>query len=325
MADSDIIILSDIVKRDLYCHDNIDDAIAELMDIAANMNRSSLYFAWAVGKFAENRKLKTQYGIESHAQLARLMGTSDMSITRYCSVYKLLTEEQLKQLGSMRISTSAVLEIATAQSNGYREEAKLLLDSVLNNEIATAAEIKGSFKAMLMEKTKQYNLLPGGEAPVADDVEDTLEDDIDAAEFNSKSPADRIIDAEEISDTEDDDEDSTEDASDGSLNKKDAVMMLKTVRQTIAAMRRDMVQIWRDLPSEVASVMESQSVILGDQESSDEFDDMMSAVYLDMQEALKVLIEQAAKGAEYGYIQNQIRMPKEGRTAFCGCGLFMEE
>lgn len=324
MADSDIIILSDIVKRDLYCHDNIDDAIAELLDIAATMNRSSLYFAWAVGKFAENRKLKTQYGIESHAQLARLMGTSDMSITRYCSVYKLLTEEQLKQLGSMRISTSAVLEIATAQSNGYKEEAKLLLDAVLDNEIATAAEIKGSFKAMLMEKTKQYNLLPGGEAPAEDTSDETLEDDLTEAEFRSKSPADRIIDVEELGDGGDDDDDEGP-KEDGSLNKKDAVMMLKTVRQTIAAMRRDMVQIWRDLPSEVASVMESQSVILGDPESSAEFDDMMSAVYLDLQEALKVLIEQAAKGVEYGYIQHQLKMPKEGRLAFCGCGLFMED
>ena len=326
MADSDIIILSDIVKRDLYCHDNIDDAIAELMDIAANMNRSSLYFAWAVGKFAENRKLKTQYGIESHAQLARLMGTSDMSITRYCSVYKLLTEEQLKQLGSMRISTSAVLEIATAQSNGYKDEAKLLLDSVLNNEISTAAEIKGSFKSMLMEKTKQYNLLPGGEAPAGDSTEGSLSEDIEEVEFDSKSPADRIIDAEEVLDTEDKDVGDRDDAeSDGSMNKQDAVMMLKTVRQTIVAMRRDMVQIWRDLPSEVASVMEAQSVILGDAAASDEFDDMMSAMYLDMREALTVLIEQTAKGAEYGYVQNQVKMPKEGRTAFCGCGLFMEE
>lgn len=324
--DSDIIILSDIVKRDLYCHDTIDDAIAELMDIAANMNRSSLYFAWAVGKFAENRKLKTKYGIESHAQLARLMGTSDMSITRYCSVYKLLTEEQLKQLGSMRISTSAVLEIATAQGNGYKEEAKLLLDSVLKNEISTAAEIKGSFKTMLMEKTRQYNLLPGGEAPAVVDEGESLESDVEEVEDSLSSPADKIIkNSDDVVDAEEVEDEDSEDKGDGSLNKRDAVMMLKTVRQTIAAMRRDMVQIWRDLPSEVASIIEAQSVILGDQDSSNEFDDMMSAVYLDMQEALKVLIEQLAKGAEYGYLTQQVKMPKEGRTAFCGCGLFREE
>jgi hypothetical protein len=252
-----------------------------------------------------------------------------MSISRYCSVSRLLTAEQLKKLSSLRISTSAVLEIARAYSEGYKEESKLLMDAVLSNEISTAGEIRGSFRAMLMEKNKPYNLLPGGEAPEgSEDLSSTLDEDLEEAEESTQTPADKllksdakVIDVEEIE--EDDDDGSSKD--DGSLNKKDAVMMLKNVRQTIAAMRRDMVQIWRDLQAEVESVMESQGVILGDQESSDEFDELMSAAYQDMQEALKVLIEQMAKGAEYGYVTNQVKMPKAGKDAFCGCGLFVEE
>lgn len=77
MAGSEIIILSDILKKDLFCHESVEDAIADLMDLAANINRSSLYFAWVVGKFARDRKLKTQYGIESQTQLAKLLQTSD--------------------------------------------------------------------------------------------------------------------------------------------------------------------------------------------------------------------------------------------------------
>ena len=331
MAGSEIIVLSDIVKRDLYCHETIGEAIEELMDLAANLNRSNLYFAWTVGKFAEDRKLKTKYGIESHAQLAKLMGTSDMSITRYCNVYKLLTEEQLKRLGGLRISTSAVLEIATAHSNGYKDEAKQLIDLVLSNEISTAAEIKSSFKQMLMEKSRPYNLLPGGEAPFEKEVTEDMADDITAAEDSVTSPADRLVACDEdVSDEDDTDAEygaspTGESESTGSLNKKDAIMMLKTVRQQIAAMKRDMVQVWRDLPSEVDSVVEAQSVILGDSESADEFSELMSSVYLDMQEALKVLIEQMARGAEFGFVERQIEMPKAGRTAFCGCGLFRED
>ena len=329
MAGSEIIVLSDIVKRDLYCHETIDDAIAELMDLAANLNRSNLYFAWTVGKFAEDRKLKTQYGIESHSQLAKLMGTSDMSITRYCNVKKLLTEEQLRQLGNLRISTSAVLEIATAHSNGYKEEAKQLIDLVLSNEISTAAEIKSSFKQMLMEKSRPYNLLPGGEAPPDINPEDSIESDELAAEESVKSPADKLeSNAPQTAARSTDEEyggDEDEEADGGSVNKRDAIMMLKTVRQSIAAVRRDMVQVWRDLPSEVDSLVEAQSVILGDSESSSEFEELMSSVYLDMQEAAKVLIEQLARGAEFGYVTNQITMPKAGRTAFCGCGLFRED
>ena len=331
MAGSEIIVLSDIVKRDLYCHENIDDAIAELMDLAANLNRSNLYFAWTVGKFAENRKLKTQYGIENHAQLAKLMGTSDMSITRYCNVFKLLTEEQLRQFGNLRISTNAVLEIATAHSNGYKEEAKQLIDLVLSNEISTAVEIKSSFKQMLMEKSRPYNLLPGGEAPPVVEGE-TLEVDAQEAEESVVSPADTLVQRENLDEqpsavADEDEDDSVEDTSDDSesLSKKDAVMMLKTVRQQIAAMRRDMVQIWRDLQAEVDSVIEAQSVILGDAASSAEFDELMSSVYLDMQEATKVLIEQLARGAEFGYVEHQVAMPKAGRRAFCGCGLFRED
>lgn len=331
MAGSEIIVLSDIVKRDLYCHENIDDAIAELMDLAANLNRSNLYFAWTVGKFAENRKLKTQYGIENHAQLAKLMGTSDMSITRYCNVFKLLTEEQLRQFGNLRISTNAVLEIATAHSNGYKEEAKQLIDLVLSNEISTAVEIKSSFKQMLMEKSKPYNLLPGGEAPPLLEGETLEADELDA-ESSIVSPADTLVQREGLSkdaatDAEygSDSESEAEDTGTGSLSQKDAVMMLKTVRQQIAAIRRDMVQIWRDLPSEVDSIVESQSVIIGDAASSNEFDELMSSVYLDMQEATKVLIEQMARGVEFGYVERQLEMPKAGRRAFCGCGLFRED
>lgn len=322
MASSEIIILSDILKRDLFQHETVEGAISELMDLAANINRSSLFFAWTVGKFARDRKLKTQYGIETQSQLAKLMQTSDMSISRYKAVNMLLTEEQLKQLSALRISTSAVLEIANAYSAGYKEESKQLIDLVLSNQIATAAEIKGTFQGMLQEKSKPYNLLPGGEAPAEE--AGTLGEDIEAADADSKSPAERLV--SEASDVEDEEGDQDGEASQpDSQNKRDAVMMLRTVRQDIAAARRDMTQIWRDLPAEIDKVIEAQGVILGDTESSDTLNELMGELYDDMQRAVVTLIEQLARGAEFGYVPHQLKMPEKGRNAFCGCGLFAQE
>lgn len=327
MAGSDIIVLSDILQRDLYSHQSIEGVVAELKDLAVNLNRTRLFFAWKVGQFADSRKLTTQYGIKSCAELARLMETSEQTISRYRTVYKLLTESQVKQLGVMGVSINVVLELANIHNKGYKEECQKLLEAVVSNDITTAKEINDEFAAMLIRLAQPSNLLPGGEVPLSDAEENnTLDEDVAEVEDGSISPADKIIDAEIVDEDEEDGDDDKdkEDTGSDSLSVRDAQATLRIFKQSIASRLRDCVAVTRDHETMMDRDFEMQSVILADPASTQEFDDSEEDLASSYVEVAKSVITMLCKLADAGYLQHQVKVPSKVDEVFDGLGLFTQ-
>lgn len=324
MAQSEIICPSDILSRDLFVYDNIDDAVEELRDIAINLNRTKLYYAWLLGKFLSDRKLNTHYGVDMEA-MAEKLETTKNTLYRYRTVYRMLTEAQVKQLGSMGVSVNLVLELATIERGGHKEEAAQLMDLVLTGQVQEVKELQSQFSSIVAQQARPYNLLPGAEPPEAEGSSvKTLEQDADEIEESSKTPGQKIIDAEVV---EDDDEDTSDDdgtepsARDASQNKKGAKAMLRQSRQSIVAMRRDLSNL-ADHRAMLDVLEQNHAVIMGDPDSDQAFADDMSALFFQMKESVKTLIEQLIRGVNSGYITEKIPMPQCGKDAFDGTGLF---
>ena len=325
MPASDIICLNDILVRDLYSHSTIEGAIDELKDLAVNLNRSTLFFAWMVGKFASNRRLSTQYGITSRAKLAELLETSQHTISRYIEVFNMLTDQQVKQLGQMGVSINCVLEIATQRRNN-KELGDEVLELVLGNQLSTVKEIQGHCGSVIEQRSQPYNLLPGGEPPEPTVPFSDIEDDMDEASAAISTPGEKIIDAEIVAENDSDEASTKTDSNDEpSQNKRDAQAMLRLARQSVTAIKRDFFNIARDLEVMLDKLEDQQSVIIGDQESSNEYDDIVKAMYADMCRATIVIIEQLKRGVDAGYIERQIPMPQGGKDAFNGLGLFDQD
>ena len=334
MAGSDIIVLSDILQRDLYSHQSIEGVVAELKDLAVNLNRTRLFFAWKVGQFADNRKLSTQFGIKSCAELARLMDTTEQTISRYRTVYKLLTESQVRQLGSMGVSINVVLELANIHNKGYKEECQQLLEAVVSNDITTAKEINDEFASMLIKLAQPSNLLPGGEVPLSDADSNTLLGDIEEVESASVSPADKIIDADIVSDGgESGDEEAGEDDgtadldtdSNTSLSSRDAQAALRIFKQSVASRSRDCVAITRDHEVMLDRDFEMQSVILSDAAASAEFDEAEESLADSYMEVVKTAVNILCDLANAGYLQRQVKLPSKAYEVFNGLGLFTQD
>ena len=324
MPASDIICLNDILVRDLYSHSTIEGAIDELKDLAVNLNRSTLFFAWMVGKFADNRRLSTQYGVTSRAQLAKLLETSQHTISRYIEVYKMLTDQQVKQLGQMGVSINCVLEIATQRRNN-KELGDQVLEMVLSNQLSTVKEIQGHCGAVIEQRSQPYNLLPGGEPPEPVTPFSDIEDDMEEASDAATTPGEKIIDAEIVEDDSDESEAKTVTEDDRSQNKRDAQAMLRLARQSVTVIKRDFFNIARDLEVMMDKLEDQHSVIIGDDDCSEEYDEIVGAMYADMCRATRVIIEQLKRGVDSGYITQQIPMPQAGKDAFNGLGLFSQD
>ena len=322
MSNTEIICPSDILQRDLFVYDNIDDAVDELRDLAVNLNRTKLFYAWMLGKFLSNRKLSTQFNV-TMADMASKLGTTRNTLYHYCTVYKMLTESEVQQLGSMGVSVNLVLELAAIERGGHKEEAEKLMELVLAGQVQEVKQLQSQFSNIIAQQARPYNLLPGAEPPEADGgVTASLASDAEEAQEAATTPGEKIIDVEEVYDDDDDAEDSpTAPDNVESQNKKDAAAMLRQARQTVVALRREL--SFPDLRSMLDVLEDQHSVILGDKECSDEFEQEMVALYTQMQNCIVLLIEQVIRAVNAGYLTSQIKMPQCGKDAFNGQGLFI--
>ena len=277
-----------------------------------------------IGRFANNQRLKTKFNL-SVEELAEQMGTSMQTLYRYRKVHQMLTESQITVLADRGVSINAVLEISTI-SRRHADEAQLLLDALLDGSLeGTVKDLNDALVELINRRQLPYNMLPGGEPPPEEPAEgeETLEDITESAEDDS-DPAQRIIEGD--GEDEDDDEDmfASPSAGDPSQNKRDAKAMLRTVRSSLGVIRRDFANIINNLEEQLVRVEQAQSVILGDQESSDEYDILVGDMYSDLVKVLPILINQACRGVEAGMITQPIVITSKVREAFDGQGLLLE-
>lgn len=323
---SAVLIHEELLKKDLYNLETIQDVLDSIHDIGKSINKASLFYAWMIGRFANNQRLKTKFNL-SVEELAEQLGTSMQTLYRYRKVNQMLTEAQITVLADRGISINAVMEISTI-SRRHAEEAQMLLDAILDGSLdGTVKDLNEALVSLINQRQLPYNLLPGGEPPppTEDDSDDTVESLSEETSKELRDPASSIAGSDD-SDDEDDDMDTFSDSASGdaSLNSRDAKAMLRTVRSSVTVIRRDLANIINNLEEQIARAEQAQSVILGDEKSSEEYDDMIQLMYTDLARAVSIMVGQACRGVEAGMITHPIEITSKVGELFDGRGLLVE-
>lgn len=313
-----VLVHEELLKKDLYNLETIEDVLDSIHDIGKSINKASLFYAWMLGKFANSERLKTKFEL-SVEELADRLGISMQTLYRYRKVKQMLTEAQITVLAERGVSINAVLEISTI-SRRHQEEADLLLDALLDGNLnGTVKDVNDALVALINQRQLPYNMLPGGEPPPPEEDEETLEDTESSVE-DDVNPADRLLesDEDEVGD------EAFADIGDPSLNKRDAKAMLRTVRSSLTVIRRDFANIINNMQEQLERVEQAQSVIIGDPESSDEYDMLLSDMYTDLVKLVPIVLQQTCKGVEAGLITQQIPVTYRVGELFDGQGLLVE-
>ena len=243
------------------------------------------------------------------------------TLYRYRKVKQMLTEAQITVLAERGVSINAVLEISTI-SRRHQEEADLLLDALLDGNLnGTVKDVNDALVALINQRQLPYNMLPGGEPPPPEEDEETLEDTESSVE-DDINPADRLLESDE--DEDEGGDESFADIGDPSLNKRDAKAMLRTVRSSLTVIRRDFANIINNMQEQLERVEQAQSVIIGDPESSDEYDMLLSDMYTDLVKLVPIVLQQTCKGVDAGLITQQIPVTYRVGELFDGQGLLVE-
>ena len=318
-----VLVHEELLKKDLYNLETIEDVLDSIHDIGKSINKASLFYAWMLGKFANSERLKTKFNL-SVEELAEQLGISMQTLYRYRKVKQMLTEAQITVLAERGVSINAVLEISTI-SRRHQAEADHLLEALLDGNLnGTVKDVNDALVALINQRQLPYNMLPGGEPPPPEEDEETLED-AEAESEESDDPAQRLIESDE-EDYEDEDDAFADisDKGDPSLNKRDAKAMLRTVRSSLTVIRRDFANIINNMQEQLERVEQAQSVIIGDPESSDEYDMLMTDLYTDLVKLVPIVLTQTCRGVEAGLITQPIAVDSRVGELFDGRGLLLE-
>lgn len=311
-----VLVYSDILNFDLSQCNTIEDVVSNISYMFGSVNRASLYSAYVVGKLVDPVVLERKFGIPTIAALAKILGCSANTLIRYRTVSESLTPAQVEQLANRRVSINAVLALSDSKKD-HPEETEAVMDMLLTGcDIKTESEVQQAIFNKIVEKVKPYNLLPGSEP-------EALEGHLIApSKESTETVADQFIEASHnpILDVEDDGEDEDEgdysapsnssDSSDGgSLNTKEIKTVLKTVRTWIAAAKRDVISV-HDIKDKLDAILDSDSMILGDDEMYESYADLMEQLYSNILTAAEAIIPEVKRGIEYGYIKRGILLPQ---------------
>jgi transcriptional regulator with XRE-family HTH domain len=315
-----VLVHEELLKKDLYNLETIEDVLDSIHDIGKSINKASLFYAWMLGKFANSERLKTKFNL-SVEELAEQLGISMQTLYRYRKVKQMLTEAQITVLAERGVSINAVLEISTI-SRRHQAEADHLLEALLDGNLnGTVKDVNDALVALINQRQLPYNMLPGGEPPPPEDEDDETLEDTENAIGDDIDPAEKLVGSDDEDECEDED---FADMGDPSLNKRDAKAMLRTVRSSLTVIRRDFANIINNLQEQLERVEQAQSVIIGDQESSDEYDMLLSDMYTDLVKLVPIVLQQSCKGVDAGLITQPIPVTYRVGELFDGQGLLLE-
>lgn len=334
-----MLIFDSLVTTDYCKFDTAQDAVAAMFADAKKINKASLYYAWAVGKFIDGERFKQKYKI-TISELAEMMGTSEQTLYRYKVVANSLSRHELEKLAELGVSINAITYIASIEKD-HKEEAKLLMNSLLNGDVITKDDVSIEFSNLLKSRIAPHNLLPCADKPQEDIVEtvDEISDSIVVAD-SGESPGDNIlsstksnsdddvIDAVIVSDSDDesDDDDSVdfsfESKTEDSQNVKDAKAMLRTIRNYIAPLRRDVTSIKENIKAQMDKIRDDYSVVLGDPESTKVCDEIIFDFYKELMITTSCIVDELLQGVKSGNIMNPVRISEDAEHIFDGDCLF---
>ena len=337
-----MIVFDSLINTDYCRFDTAQDAVAAMFADAKKINKASLYYAWAVGKFLDGEKFKQKYKI-TIAELAELMGTSEQTLYRYKVVAKTLPRHELEKLADLGVSIRAVTYIASIEKD-HKEEAKILMNSLLNGDVITKDDVSIEFSNLLKSRTAPHNLLPCADRP-QEDVIETVDEITEAivVSDSGESPGDnilnnfesddkdikKVVDNKEYNDDDDDEEyedDSVdinfESRNECSQNTKDAKAMLRNIRNYIAPLRRDVVSIKNNIKEQMDKIRSDYSVVLGDKDSTEACDEIIFDFYRELTLTIPIIVDELIEGVKSGNIMNPVPIPEDAERIFDGKCLF---
>lgn len=322
-----ILVLDDYLDFDPFTCASIEAAVSSYFAMAGALNRHSLYLAYSLGRLLNKEQLKSKFGV-SLVEVAKLLKVSKMTVLRWRKVYESLTPNQVKQLASRMVSANAVLAIANIKLE-HEEEGKALLDALMSGELHTAKDVEDAFVNKLETKLLPYNLMPGGTPGEQEETEEdfdaqqllAIEEDKSAAErlaelngetfiedfgpetvkTKAEKPKEKV--KHETISLDDEDEEDTQ-------NKRDIKALMRSSKPAIAALNRDLVAVIENVNSQLDVLHDRSAVIMGDDETFEEYTQALEGVYCNVKTAAEKLIAEVKRGIEHGLIKGKLVLPE---------------
>ena len=321
-----ILVFDDMLEFDPAQCSSVKDARTKYTAMIGNLNRCSLYAAYAMGKFIyylyEDKRSKP-FEVPTIEALADEFGVARRTVWRWRTIYDMLTPHQLRQLADRLVSINAVLEIAKYRDKP--EEAKRLLDALLSGELKTQKDVEDAAVAKVLERVKPYNLYPAG-APkgVGDDDEDEYDcqqlligeselEDEDEPEYEESKAAKAPTTSTKASKSEDYDDDEDDDDEEDTQNKRDIKVIMRNCCASIATINRELTAVMEHIVPQLDVLHDRAAVIMGDEAMFEEYNDALEGVYGNLVSVVEKLVPEVQRGLEHGLLKRQCVLPESTR------------
>ena len=297
-----VIDLESVLNERPASFNTAEELIRSLLQAGSSTNRCALYTCYLYGKAADKTMLQLKYGI-TVTDLAKALGISRASLYNYRTIAEMFTVNEIKSFASANIPVKALLVVSEAKNELGDDVAEKLKGALLGGKFESSKILKGvqeEYKQLLEDSLSRHNLLPGGEPPEQEDLvlEEPDEDVIDV------TPADAIIDAEEVEDGDDyAEEEST------TLNEKDAKTALKLVKQSSGSLVKNYLDISNNAEEQIAKALEKQDIVINTTQE-EEFDRLMRELCESNQAALETCLKVHKVFRDYGFVRRKTETPE---------------
>jgi hypothetical protein len=295
-----VIDLESVINESPASFNTADELIRSLRQAGSSTNRCALYTCYLYGKAADKTMLQLKYGI-TVTDLAKALGISRASLYNYRTIAEMFTVNEIKSFAAGNVPVKALLIVSEAKNTLGDDAAEKLKSALLFGNFKALKGVQDEYKQMLEDSLASHNMLPGGEPPEQEDLllEEPDNDVIDV------TPADAIIDAEEV--TEGDDEDYKDEST--SLNEKDAKTALKLVKQASGSLVKNYLDISNNAEEQVAKALEKQNIVI-DTTQEEEFDRLMHELCESNQATLETCLKVHKVFRDYGFVRRKTETPE---------------
>lgn len=286
-------------------------SIEELLDcfnaMLLNINRSSLYFAFNVGKLCDTARLKDRFGIQSMVELADLLKCTPTTLGRYKKIFKTLTPRDVEQLANRGVSVNAVLSVAEIADKD-QEMCKLLLEGLITGDLTTCKEVDARKTALLEQRIRSSSHYLENAAGSYADVPEDLDVTEDDTPTEDNSLADNLVKETRSEQSDEDDYVDTR-VEEASQNMRDMQSVMKLVRASTASVRRNLRDIADNYQEQLAVVFEKADVLCGNDQMYDAYNDLIDELIADTMDATIKLIVILDEFNKQGRIPDAIPVP----------------
>ena len=290
------------------------NSVEELLDcfnaMLLNINRSSLYFAFNVGKLCDPARLKDRFGIQSMTELATMLQCTPTTLGRYKKIFKTLTPREVEQLANRGVSVNAVLSVSEIADKD-QEMSKLLIEGLVTGDLTTCKEVDARKTALLEQRLRaSSHYLENAAGTYADEIPEDLDTTIPQEEKADTSLADNIVKEHDSGNSDNDDYEDHSCQEEASQHMRDMQNVMKLVRSSTAAVRRNLRDIADNYQEQLNVVFDKADVLCGDDVMYDAYNELIEELLGDTLDASVTLLRILSEFKRQGRIEHGIPVPE---------------